>query len=109
MSRSQMSAAERACRSRLAQLLHQEPLLHGSLTVRRVTCGNAGCRCARGEPHRGLYLTYRRAGRSHQLYIPASLEGVAREWLANDQRIAELLDRVRQFAVERIEDAKRGP
>jgi serine/threonine-protein kinase len=44
-----MSPQERAFRSRLAKLVHEEPLLHGTLNPRSVTCGNPGCRCARGE------------------------------------------------------------
>jgi hypothetical protein len=109
MSRSAMSAAERACRSRLAKLVHEAPLLHGTLTVRQVTCGKPGCRCARGERHPALYLTVRRAGRSHQLFIPASLAAEVRAWVVNDRTVRDLLDRVWAMSVEKLEHAKRRP
>lgn len=107
MARVQMSPQERACRSRLAKLVHEEPLLHGTLTVRKVTCGNPGCRCARGERHPALYLTYRHEGRTHQLFIPASLEAEARRWVATDRTVRKLLAEVSQRSVEKLKVSKR--
>jgi hypothetical protein len=102
-----MSAAERECRSRLAQITHEQPLLHGTLTVRLVRCGKPNCHCASAEPHRALYLTYRRQGRPHQLYIPASLEAQARQWVANDQTVRQLLERVNALTLQAFERSKR--
>jgi hypothetical protein len=102
-----MSPEERAWRSRLAKLVHEEPFLHGTLAVRRVTCGNPGCHCARGERHPALYLTYRRGGRTHQLFIPAALEARVRQWVATDHTVRGLLDQVGALAVERVKHLKR--
>jgi len=82
MARSQMPPQERAFRSRLAKLVHEEPLVHGTLSSRSVTCGNPRCRCARGERHAALYLVYRREGRVHQAFVPASLVSADRVWPA---------------------------
>ena len=66
MARPYLSAQERALRSRLAKLAHEEPMAHATLNPRSVTCGNPGCRCARGERHPALYLVFRREGRLHR-------------------------------------------
>jgi len=107
MTRSQMSLQERAFRSRLAKLVHEEPLLHGTLSRRLVTCGNPGCRCARGERHPALYLVFRREGRPHQVFVPASLEAQVRQWVATDHAVRSLLEELSRLSVERLQALKR--
>jgi len=107
MNRSQMTAQERALRSRLAKLVHEEPLLHGTLTLRQVACGNPRCRCARGKRHPALYLTVRREGRTHQVFVPASLAAQVRQWVANDHTVQDLLDALSRLCVERLKGLKR--
>jgi hypothetical protein len=102
-----MSPQERAFRSRLAKLVHEEPLLHATLNPRRVTCGNPGCKCARGERHPALYLVFRQEGRSHQVFVPASLDAQVRQWVATDREVRSLLDEVSRLSVERLEALKR--
>lgn len=107
MARPQMSPRERAFHSRLAKLVHEEPLLHATLNPRLVTCGNSGCRCARGERHPALYLVFRREGRQHQVFVPASLEAQVRQWVETDREVRSLLEEVSRLNVERLEALKR--
>jgi len=107
MTRSQMSPQERAFRSRLAKLAHDEPLVHGTLSRRTVTCGNPRCRCARGERHPALYLVVRREGRVRQVFVPASLEATVRQWVATDRAVRSLLGELSRLGVERLEGLKR--
>jgi hypothetical protein len=107
MARPQMSPQERAFRSRLAKLVHQEPLLHGTLNPRSVTCGNPGCRCARGERHPALYVVFRREGRVHQVFVPAALEAQVRQWVATDREVRSLLEEVSRRCAERLRTLKR--
>jgi len=107
MARPQMSPQERAFRSRLAKLVHEEPLLHATLNPRLVTCGNSGCRCARGERHPALYLVFRRGGRQHQVFVPAALEDQVRQWVATDREVRSLLEEVSRLSVERLQNLKR--
>lgn len=46
-------------------------MLRGSLTVLRRRCGNAGCRCARGELHETPVLSYKQGGRTKMLSLTA--------------------------------------
>lgn len=107
MHRFHLSGQERRCRSRLTQLVHDEPLVHGTLTVRKVTCGKPNCRCARGEPHEALYLTCRSGGKSHQIFVPARLAPSVRQWVANDRSVRELLQELSASHIERLKDRKK--
>ena len=61
-----------------------EEIVRGSVFTRRVGCGKATCRCARGDLHTATCLTVSFAGgRTEQLSLPAELVPVARRWVAN--------------------------
>ncbi len=107
MSRSQFSPAERALRSRLAKLVHEAPLLRGTLSVRGVTCGKQGCRCARGEKHTVLCLSSSQNGKTRQVVIPAALEGEVRQWVDNHHRVRNLLEEVSELAMGKLRVRKR--
>ena len=102
-----MTAAEKGRRARLAALVRGAPLLRGTLSLRRVTCGKPTCRCARGEKHPALYLTSRRQGRVHQLFVPAALASQARQAVANYHEVQGLLERLSQIHWEKLSRAKR--
>lgn len=90
--RSSLPAEERELRSRLAQLVTSYGFVRGALSVREKVCGRPNCRCARGEKHVGVYLTARESGRFEQLYIPSELVTTAREWIATQGEIRDLLE-----------------
>ena len=106
MSRTQFAAAERALRSRLAKLIHEEPVLRGTLSVRRVTCGKAGCRCIQGQKHLALFLSSSREGTTRQIFIPAELETEIRQWVDNYHQVRDLLEAVSELALERLNGRK---
>lgn len=98
MPRRKMSAQERALRSRLAQLAHAETLIHATITVREVTCGKSGCRCARGERHRAVYLVASAKGKKRQVFVPPALEQEVRQWVKNYHAATDLLEQVSEGA-----------
>lgn len=106
MSRVRMSAAERDWRSRLAKIVHRNPFMRGSLTVRQVTCGKANCRCTRGEKHVAMYLTYSKNGKQHQIYIPKELEKDARLWVKNYHNVRGLLEQVTEQAWKNLKSRR---
>lgn len=107
MSRQTMSTQEREARSRLAQLVHAQPMLPGTLTIRRMTCGHRSCSCYQGQKHEALYLAFRRDGKSHQVCIPKSLESQVRQWSENYRRALELFEEVCQAGYNDLLDAKK--
>ena len=92
--RSYLSASERRARSRLAQILHQQPFLCGSLVTMHRTCGKPGCKCTRGELHEGLYLALRVGKKRKMIHVPRSLEATARQWVGAYQEAGRLMDEV---------------
>ena len=106
MSRVRMTAAERDWRSRLAQIVHKDPLMRGSLSIRQVTCGKPNCHCAEGEKHLALYLTYSKDGKRCQLYIPGDMEKEARQWVGNYHKVRRLLEQVTEQAWKKLKARK---
>jgi hypothetical protein len=106
MSRSQFPPAERVVRSKLAKLIHDEPLMRGTLSVRRLTCGKRSCRCHAGQKHLALYLSFGKEGRVHQVFVPREAEAQVREWVRNYASVRELLERISQMYRERLASQK---
>ncbi len=109
MSRTQMSTQERQFRSRLAQLVHERPLIRATLNPRSVTCGKAGCRCAKGERHQALYLVCTVKGKRRQMFVPPSLEEEVRAWVRNYQTVQELLEKLSEDAWQKLKELKEQP
>ena len=106
MSRAKMSPQERALRSRLAQIVHQQPLMRATLTVRHVTCGKPTCRCAQGHKHDALYLTCSVGGKIRQVFVPRALHKEVRQWVANYHTVQQLLERLSEQSWQRLKARK---
>jgi uncharacterized protein DUF6788 len=104
--RSHRPAPERHARSRLAQLVTQEPFLRGSLVERVRPCGKPTCRCQKGQLHRSLYLATRYNGRRALLYIPRALEEAVRQWVQNGRRLSQQLQDLHQLQLEQLVQRK---
>jgi len=100
--RGYLPAKERQARSRLAKLLHQKPLLIGSLVSMPRTCGKPGCKCAQGELHPGLYLSLRVGSKRRMVYIPQALEAKVRQWVRTYQEAWQLMEQVSKACWERF-------
>jgi len=102
MPRTQFPPAERAARSKVAKIIHEEPLMRGTLSVRRLTCGKRSCRCHAGQKHVALYLSYGREGRVYQVFVPKEAEAQVRAWVRNYASVREGLERISQMYRERL-------
>jgi hypothetical protein len=100
--RSHRPAPERHARSRLAQLITQQPFLRGSLVERGRSCGKPTCRCQQGQLHRSLYLAIRHQGQRALLYIPRSLEETVRQWVQNGRSLAQQLQDLNQLQLDQL-------
>lgn len=94
--RSELSSKERRLRSKLIALLSKGPLVRGTLTTLRNTCGNPNCRCARGEKHESPYLVQSRDGRRHARCIPKDLREEVPKWVERYRKVADLLEALSQ-------------
>lgn len=100
--RSHLPVPERRARSRLTQILHEEPLVLGSLVTMKRTCGKPGCKCTRGEPHPGLYLALRVGKERKMIHVPQSMEQAVRQWVANYQEAWHLMEQISEFCLKRF-------
>lgn len=99
-------------REGLVQLLPPvAEVLRGSLLERYVTCGNPGCKCARGERHGPLwYLTVTLGpGRTTGAVIPAAQLEQVRRWIANYQKIKQHLEEISAINRELLRRQRRRP
>jgi hypothetical protein len=102
IARGEMSAEERRLRSRLTQLLSGHGVLRGSLSLRYRKCGNPGCKCARGEGHRGLYLVFSQGGRLRQVFIPRGYEAQVQQWVEQYQEVRQLLEALSEVYLAKV-------
>jgi len=100
--RSHLPDPERRARSRLAQILHQQPFLCGSLVTMHRTCGKPGCKCTRGELHPGLYLALRVGGQRKMIHVPQAMEQTIRQWAANYQEAWRLMEQISDRCLKRF-------
>ena len=100
--RSKMSGRERGFRSKLAQLIHQDGMLRGTLLSRRRICGKASCRCAKGHLHESLYLVVSEGGRTRQLYVPKDWEALVRRWVQGYHQAQELMEEISRLHWDKV-------
>jgi hypothetical protein len=82
-------------RQALRALPPLEELVRGSVVERRLRCGKASCRCARGRLHAATYLSVTFAGgRTEQISLPTHLVPLARRWVANYQAWWKAVEKV---------------
>ena len=100
--RSHLLDSERRARSRLTQILHDQPFLCGSLVPMQRTCGKPGCKCTRGELHPGLYMALRVGGKRKMIHVPQTMEQAVRQWVANYQEAWHLMEQISGFCLKRF-------
>lgn len=76
----------------LARLRSIGPFLEGSLTLTTKRCGRPTCRCVREGPlHETALLTWKEQQKTCTLYIPIALRTEVAAWVAECQRLKELI------------------
>ncbi len=105
--RTDLSQKERFIRSKLISLLRRGPLVRGTLTTLRNTCGNPNCRCARGEKHESPYLAQSRMGKKHARCVPKDLREEIPKWVDRYQQVSGLLEELSKEFWQEIDEYNR--
>ena len=86
------SKAEREKRKKaLAKQLHEHPdFLVGSVVEYRLKCGK-NCRCNDGTGHPKFYLSFKKDGKTRNLYLPKVAVAQAQEMTRSYARLKQLL------------------
>lgn len=98
------SRAERGRDRRMQKILDFREFLKGSLVETEVRCGKPNCRCARGQRHRVLHLSYSQGGRTKRVYVPRPLANEVRKWIANRKKLMSVLDEVLELNVKLLKE-----
>jgi hypothetical protein len=70
-----------------------DQILRASLFQRVRRCGRPGCHCARGEGHPSYYIGVSAPeGKTIQVSLPRDVVPVAREWIANYERLWRFIE-----------------
>ncbi len=97
---------ERAARSRLAQLVHQQPFVYGSIVTSKRKCGKTNCRCKKKQEagHVSSYLSVRIGKKRKMIFIPQEMVEKVRDWTRIYRQINEQLINISESCVERIRE-----
>ena len=90
----------------LARLARSADVLPGSINERRTRCGKAGCACHADPPRlHGPYWHWTRklANKTVGRYLGKDQARESKRWIENDRRLRELLARLEQIGIERLE------
>ena len=88
------------------------PTLPGSLVTRTSRCGNRGCRCQTDPDQRhGPYWTWTRSvgGKTITRALTTEQADRYRPWFDNARRLRELVDELKQLAIEQAETDDQWP
>jgi hypothetical protein len=75
----------------LARIRRIKPFVEGTFTVTHKRCGNPRCRCAREGPiHEAALLTWKEAGKTQTVYVPARYRKEVRKWVEEGKLLKRL-------------------
>lgn len=106
--RNYLSQKERNARSKATKLVHDKPLIVGSLVEMANTCGKPNCKCTKGDKHRSWCLAVRHEGKRKMIHIPRQCENVIFEGVKTYQELWKQMETISQESLERISLAKQG-
>ena len=93
----------RMLESRLKQMVPADPVLAASLNHVNKRSGRPSCRCHHGGPlHQAYHLTFRDAGRLHNVYVPQDLLAEVQKWVHEHHRLKTLTHEVSLLTIALI-------
>jgi hypothetical protein len=91
----------------LAEIARTANVLPGSITERHTRCGRPSCACQADPPRRhGPYWHWTRKVKNKTVgkYLKEHQAAEYQHWIANDRRIRELISRLEQIGIQRLQN-----
>jgi hypothetical protein len=94
-------------------LSHRQPMVKGSIYEMQRKCGKPNCRCAKGQPHSSMVLSWSEGGRTRLLSVPEKKLDKLRLQTEQYQQFRKARTRLVQLhksmleVINRIEEARR--
>ena len=83
--------------AKIKQLQELGPVLQGSITTLKTTCGKPNCKCARGEKHTSTVLSKKVNGKTKSLYIPNDMVSEAKKWVMENKKLRKLQKEISDY------------
>jgi hypothetical protein len=93
----------------LAQIARTAEVLPGTILERHTYCGKPGCRCQADPPRpHGPYWQWTRkvANKTVGKLLPKDQATEYQRWIENDRRLRELVARLEQIGIQRLETSQ---
>lgn len=97
-----MSRFELRRAAKLRALREAGPFVAGSLCRVKRRCGNANCRCARGEPHWAYVLSFKVKGKTQTVHVPKEMVTEVQAWVTEHKRVKRLMAEVSKQSLAMI-------
>lgn len=96
----QLQAYRKEYKRAAARLLKVGFLFKGSITQRRLPCGNPKCRCRDPKRRHGPYyqISWKQNGKTVSRILPAKIVPLYREWIANARKITAILRQMQEIS-----------
>lgn len=108
MSAPKRKSPARATARRRAKESIDRPLIIGSLVTSARTCGNRGCKCAKGQKHINTYLAVKVDGKRKMICVPKHLESFAHRCVENHKNLQKSLELISRDCVDAFLQEKQG-
>jgi len=90
-----IAGLKRRRKNLVEKLVNLHAVMPGSLYKRFTECGNANCRCKKGQRHGPhYYIAVMMEGRQRQFYVPDHLSDKVKQWQDNYKHIQDLLHQI---------------
>ena len=76
------------------------PMMRGSVVELGIKCGNAKCKCVKGEKHRKLYFSLNKDGKTKLLYLGKSRADKAKELSDNYKKQQQIVEEMTILCME---------
>lgn len=72
----------------------------GSITLRRLSCGQPNCRCRNPKTRHGPYyqISWKQHAKTVSRILPARIVPLYREWISNARNLAAILEQMQEVS-----------
>lgn len=75
-------------------------IFKGSITLRRLSCGQPNCRCRNPKTRHGPYyqISWKKNAKTVSRILPARIVPLYREWISNARKLAAILEQMQEVS-----------
>jgi len=94
----------REIRSKMRKI---DQMIKGSINFRRITCGKPNCKCARGQLHECVSITFKETGKTKTVYVDRNRQAEALIMCANYKKMKALIKELTTINLQLVKSERR--